>query len=304
MARGGPVGRSGCCAGSRSAAAGRSTSSPTAARALVLAGGRPAVRSTGGAGRGPARRWSGRAATAAGAAPGRARAAGAVAAPRDGHARRGRPDGTVLVEVAAPTDLDVARDGMLVVGPRAGPAAAPVPAGTATAGVELEPVRRPATTAARSASRPTAGSPSPPRTASAGRRFRARGTCHRRHGRHLPAGQRRLPHPLGPAVPRRLPADRHRRRGAVPHHATTTRSRTRSGDAARARRRAGIREADATPPLPSRMLLAAAAADAQPLFRRPTGREQPWAQIPADDRVRDLRGAGARRRPAATCGSS
>ncbi len=37
-----------------------------------------------------------------------------------------------------------------------------------------------------------------------------------------------------------------------------------------------------TPPLPSRTLLDAAP-KASPLFRRPTGREQPWAQIAADD---------------------
>ncbi|MEU5342925.1 phage tail protein [Streptomyces sp. NPDC020766] len=46
-----------------------------------------------------------------------------------------------------------------------------------------------------------------------------------------------------------------------------------------------IRRSDLTPPLPGTAALAQAnAAAAAPLFRRPTGREQPWAQIPADDR--------------------
>ena len=46
-----------------------------------------------------------------------------------------------------------------------------------------------------------------------------------------------------------------------------------------------IRRPDLTPPLPSTAALAqVAATDAAPPFRRPTGREQPWAQIPADDR--------------------
>ena len=46
-----------------------------------------------------------------------------------------------------------------------------------------------------------------------------------------------------------------------------------------------IRRPDLTPPLPGAAALAqASAADAAPVFRRPTGREQPWAQIPADDR--------------------
>ena len=46
-----------------------------------------------------------------------------------------------------------------------------------------------------------------------------------------------------------------------------------------------IRRPDLTPPLPGAAALAqATSAAAAPLFRRPTGREQPWAQIPADDR--------------------
>lgn len=46
-----------------------------------------------------------------------------------------------------------------------------------------------------------------------------------------------------------------------------------------------VRRPDLTPPLPGAAALTqASAADAAPLFRRPTGREQPWAQIPADDR--------------------
>ncbi|MGH7744923.1 MAG: phage tail protein [Candidatus Dormibacteria bacterium] len=43
-----------------------------------------------------------------------------------------------------------------------------------------------------------------------------------------------------------------------------------------------VQHPEATPPLPSKTLLDAAAAP-QPLFRRPTGREQPWAQIAAND---------------------
>jgi phage tail-like protein len=46
-----------------------------------------------------------------------------------------------------------------------------------------------------------------------------------------------------------------------------------------------IRRPDLTPPLPSAALLGAARAPGGlPLLRRPTGRETPWAQIPADDR--------------------
>lgn len=46
-----------------------------------------------------------------------------------------------------------------------------------------------------------------------------------------------------------------------------------------------IRRPDLTPPLPGAAALAqATSAAAAPLFRRPTGREQAWAQIPADDR--------------------
>ena len=46
-----------------------------------------------------------------------------------------------------------------------------------------------------------------------------------------------------------------------------------------------VRHPEATPPLPSQTLLDGApdAPDVQPLFRRPNGREQPWAQIAADD---------------------
>lgn len=46
-----------------------------------------------------------------------------------------------------------------------------------------------------------------------------------------------------------------------------------------------VRRPDLTPPLPETTALAVASTStAAPLFRRPTGREQPWAQIPADDR--------------------
>lgn len=46
-----------------------------------------------------------------------------------------------------------------------------------------------------------------------------------------------------------------------------------------------IRRPDLTPPLPSGTLLGAARAPGgRPLLRRPTGRETPWSQIPADDR--------------------
>ncbi|MQY12625.1 hypothetical protein SRB5_27610 [Streptomyces sp. RB5] len=46
-----------------------------------------------------------------------------------------------------------------------------------------------------------------------------------------------------------------------------------------------VRRPDLTPPLPGAAALDRAAAEsAAPLFRRPTGREQPWVQIPADDR--------------------
>jgi phage tail-like protein len=44
-----------------------------------------------------------------------------------------------------------------------------------------------------------------------------------------------------------------------------------------------VSHADRTPPLPSRLLLDQAPGP-RPPFRRPTGREQPWSQIPADDR--------------------
>jgi phage tail-like protein len=48
---------------------------------------------------------------------------------------------------------------------------------------------------------------------------------------------------------------------------------------------ATVRHPELTPSLPSREALEAAGSDpAQPLFRRPTGRERPWAQIAADDR--------------------
>jgi phage tail-like protein len=45
-----------------------------------------------------------------------------------------------------------------------------------------------------------------------------------------------------------------------------------------------IRRPDLTPPLPGTAALGQAAAGTAPLYRRPTGREQPWAQIPAGDR--------------------
>ncbi|WP_055552287.1 phage tail protein, partial [Streptomyces kanamyceticus] len=46
-----------------------------------------------------------------------------------------------------------------------------------------------------------------------------------------------------------------------------------------------VRRPDLTPPLPGVAALAAVSATAAaPLFRRPTGRERPWTQIPADDR--------------------
>ncbi|WP_327397365.1 phage tail protein [Streptomyces phaeochromogenes] len=52
-----------------------------------------------------------------------------------------------------------------------------------------------------------------------------------------------------------------------------------------ARSNVTVRRPDLTPPLPGTAALAAAGATAAAsLFRRPTGREQPWAQIPADDR--------------------
>jgi phage tail-like protein len=48
---------------------------------------------------------------------------------------------------------------------------------------------------------------------------------------------------------------------------------------------ATVRHPELTPPLPSQEALEAADdLPAQPLFRRPTGRERPWAQIAADDR--------------------
>jgi phage tail-like protein len=48
---------------------------------------------------------------------------------------------------------------------------------------------------------------------------------------------------------------------------------------------ATVRHPERTPPLPSRQELEAVAeGDGQPLFRRPTGRERPWAQIAANDR--------------------
>ncbi|GGR84712.1 hypothetical protein Snoj_42890 [Streptomyces nojiriensis] len=44
-----------------------------------------------------------------------------------------------------------------------------------------------------------------------------------------------------------------------------------------------VRHPDRTPPLPSRAQLAARLQPSAPLFRRPTGREWPWAQIAPDD---------------------
>jgi phage tail-like protein len=61
----------------------------------------------------------------------------------------------------------------------------------------------------------------------------------------------------------------------------------------------GVRHPELTPPLPSREALAAAGdGPGRPLFRRPTGREQPWAQIAAADRFETYEApvAGARGR--------
>ncbi|WP_330334062.1 phage tail protein [Streptomyces sp. NBC_00536] len=44
-----------------------------------------------------------------------------------------------------------------------------------------------------------------------------------------------------------------------------------------------VRHPELTPPLPSRDQLASSLPDPAPLFRRPTGREWPWAQIAPDD---------------------
>lgn len=190
-------------------------------------------------------------------------------------------DGVVLVEVAGATDLDVGADGMLVVARDSGrPFRRYRPAGTGW--LELEAVEASGYDGGAIAVAPNgriafttrtgvgwSGGPAVQHETS-GRLLTYRldaGACRTRWGRLF------LDACIPPATDVRV------------QFVTTDEDEVLDpAEWQPAARGAGpLRRPDLTPPLPSAAALDTLG-DPRPLFRRPTGRERPWAQIPAGDR--------------------
>jgi phage tail-like protein len=200
---------------------------------------------------------------------------------KDGHAVVARVDGTVLLETDGASDLDVSADGVLVVAHGPGqPFARFVRVGEGW--VETEPVQAP--------------------------RYDGGAVCIAPDGRIAFTSEDGVGWTGGTVARRpstatvvtyRLDAGDYRTRwgrvflDACLPAGTDLRARFLTSDddevddalpwtpPARGGRRA--REAEDTPPLPSRLLLGRVE-ESTSFFRRPTGREQAWEQIPAEDR--------------------